>query len=117
MRHTGFLIVDDRCSGGQLVEADTTLCRHCQCIMVVPSSGSAGAYCTKCGGPVCPDGPCAVICTPVARQVDEALRWAARAGLGLGPERRATIRQEAVGIRRRLERDAFRDSLGQERTP
>ncbi len=50
--------------GGQVFEADTLQCVHCQAIwQIKPGSGNVRGYCLKCNGPVCSER-CAKHCVP-----------------------------------------------------
>ena len=49
-----YMTVDDRCSGGKLVELDTVACKHCSAQMVSSRiKGTEGEWCSKCSGYVC----------------------------------------------------------------
>ena len=52
----GYLRNDDRCSGGDLAEADVVGCSHCQKIMKKHFWRDDGGFCHACNAPVC--GPC-----------------------------------------------------------
>ncbi len=51
----GYLMIDNRASGGELHEYDTTGCRHCQRVLDIKKwKESLGHWwCSKCDGPVC----------------------------------------------------------------
>ena len=73
----GYLLNDNRASGGTLDEADTLACPHCQCVILKKKWRKKGGYCFSCDKPVC--HTCFVKmqkhgCTPFLRQVDMALR-------------------------------------------
>ena len=58
-RQTGYLFNDNRASGGTVEEADVTTCAHCQRILLKKHQTFEGAWCGRCGAPVCHQGPCA----------------------------------------------------------
>ena len=74
----GYMMNDNRGSGGGLFEADTTHCRHCQAVLKNREWEVYGGYCSNCKGPLC--GPCAKrsfklgICEPWHKKVDEWMR-------------------------------------------
>lgn len=75
-RRTGYLLNDDRASGGALEEADIRTCPHCQKILKILKSQTEGDWCHRCGAPVCE--ACGLIqafkgCTPFRKLIDEAL--------------------------------------------
>lgn len=72
----GFLLNDDRASGGKRTEADVLICEHCQHTLIGSSWRDDGGWCGRCGAPVC--GSCADRmqtegCTPFVRKIEEAL--------------------------------------------
>ena len=76
----GFLMIDNRLSGGQLREFSVLTCKHCQKQLVKnPARTRARAYCPKCDGYIC-DGCEAVRvatleCKPfekIANEIQEA---------------------------------------------
>ena len=83
----GYMIVDDRKSGGGVRETDTFQCPHCQRHLakplrngqVVTDTGqvyrpNSGAFCMKCGKPVCDRPPCNTRCVPFFAQLEKSLR-------------------------------------------
>lgn len=73
---SGYLLVDDRASGGRLVEADMLGCNHCQALLKKNEWREDGGHCGGCMQPVC--GPCAdkILthgCEPFLRQLEAAL--------------------------------------------
>jgi hypothetical protein len=82
----GYLINDDRVSGGLLEECDTTWCRHCQWpVRIVKEHGvRKGFVCMKCAGLICVACAAKETCEPFFAKVD---RWqrerARRRALGL----------------------------------
>jgi hypothetical protein len=77
----GYLVNDDRASGGQKTEADVLGCNHCQKLLIGQQWREDGGFCGGCGKPVC--GPCAdkILlphdqgggCVPFVKLVDQAL--------------------------------------------
>lgn len=58
-RQEGFLLSDNRASGGSLVERATITCHHCQRIVVLnPDRTRARGYCPKCNGYICDGVQC-----------------------------------------------------------
>lgn len=59
MRHSlrsleGYLLVDNRLSGGSVFESPTITCKHCQRIVVLnPNRTRSRGYCPSCNGYVC----------------------------------------------------------------
>ena len=74
----GYMVVDDRRSGGSVVECDTFQCPHCQRHVIRDLRGPAGRtkqrpYCSKCGKLTCNQYPCNVRCDPTKQRIDRAL--------------------------------------------
>lgn len=81
----GWLMVDNRASGGKLLEAATSTCSHCQRQVVRnPERERARAYCSRCDHYICDE--CAIIdrCRPFVQVVDEAMTATVR-GLPFRP--------------------------------
>jgi hypothetical protein len=86
MRHSifagaGYLLNDDRSSGGAVDEADMLGCKHCQRTIRKRLWADDPTYCPRCDAPVC--GPCHARiddhgCEPfiakINRQLDAAYR-------------------------------------------
>lgn len=72
----GYLIVDNRESGGKLEEYDTTWCRHCQGIVkLIKVAGMWHVQkCMKCNGPICLSCAEKQECTPFFARVEEWMR-------------------------------------------
>lgn len=70
----GYVIIDNRASGGTVEEYDTTWCRHCQGVLKILHRAAEGVFCTKCGGPVHDKPECASECRPFKKQVDNHIR-------------------------------------------
>lgn len=74
----GYLLNDNRASGGTKDECDTASCRHCQAVIPLrPRKGivkqrTRGAYwCFRCAGPVC-EVCVRQPCDPIAAKIE---RW------------------------------------------
>jgi len=78
---TGYLRADDRCSGGQLEEADLVGCKHCLTTMRKSEWQADGGFCHCCDAPVC--GPCADQmpkqgCKPFLSELEKSINEAYR---------------------------------------
>lgn len=83
----GYLMVDDRNSGGELREYDTVSCKHCQAIIKIVKRQKSGYWCHSCGGFICEH--CGKTsngeCLPFKKKLDEKLRRQAMfKSMGLG---------------------------------
>ena len=75
----GYLLKDERVSGGTVQEWDTVSCRHCQAVIKKEGRfgwNKKGGFCLQCGGPTCL--PCAkrqqtVGCEPWQKKIDDYL--------------------------------------------
>ena len=77
----GYLINDNRASGGNLEEADVLACNHCQKLLVGKDWRDNGGWCGQCGQPMCAE--CADLflkppdegggCVPFIKIVEENL--------------------------------------------
>lgn len=56
LHHAGYLLNDDRNSGGKKTEADIQTCWHCQVVINMQEWKHDGAFCRGCMHPIC--GPC-----------------------------------------------------------
>lgn len=64
----GYLMIDNRASGGTLEERDTMTCSHCSCVVVLnPKRVRPRAVCFRCNAYVCDDKKCAEECYSMAR--------------------------------------------------
>lgn len=77
----GYLIIDDRASGGSVREYDTTHCRHCQAVIDKKKwAEDKGIWkCSQCRGPVCHhcsavDAP-AGLCDPWEKKIERQLEY------------------------------------------
>ena len=80
----GYLLNDNRASGGACDEYDTVACKHCRRAMVKVRNATSGYFCFPCGGPICE--PCAAtkVCTPFLAKIERALgRQALADAMGL----------------------------------
>jgi len=72
----GYLLNDNRESGGALLEADTKACPHCQGVIVMSAWRRNGGFCFSCDAPVCFQCFAAMQqhgCTPYLRLIELAL--------------------------------------------
>jgi hypothetical protein len=84
MKDEGYLLIDNRCSGQGLIEAQTYTCSHCEAIVVKhPLRTRERHMCRKCDRHICDN--CAAVmartleCRPMAKIIDEVLNAAAKA--------------------------------------
>lgn len=80
-RRSGYVLNDDRASGGQLIEQDIVCCPHCQATLKVVQWQIEGGWCGRCNAHICVQ--CAVKmdtegCVPFVKLVDEALNHQAQ---------------------------------------
>ena len=69
----GYLLIDDRASGGKKLERATLTCAHCQMIVVLnPARVRARSYCRKCDAYLCDSVGCNALCTPIMQSLDLA---------------------------------------------
>ena len=67
----GYLMIDDRNSGGELKQYDTLTCAHCNAIVVLnPNRIRLRAWCYSCNAYVCDDKACARDCYSILRCID-----------------------------------------------
>lgn len=90
----GYAKIDDRVSGGKLVEYDTCACRHCSAVIKIVKRQPQGAYCMPCGGPVCNRAPCNTRCRPMEQRVERFKRVVEQ-------QRRSTAFAQAAGLQMR----------------
>ena len=74
----GYLMNDNRASGGKLEEADVLTCTHCQKVLLNDDWKEDGGFCGQCMHPVC--GKCADLmlvtgCTPFVKKIEKSLSW------------------------------------------
>lgn len=70
----GYLIIDDRMSGGRMIEEGTLTCAHCHAIVRInPLRTRPRNYCAKCDHYVCDNAACLLDCNGSFNKVlDEA---------------------------------------------
>ena len=72
----GYLMIDNRPSGGKLVEMATQTCAHCNCIVVLnPERKRKRISCKKCNAYVCDNKVCESICSPIEKCVELAQKY------------------------------------------
>ncbi len=77
--HEGWLMVDDRASGGRLVEQATFTCAHCQRITPLdPLRQIPRGYCRQCDRYLCDRTACNGQCRSMSRLLDQTQEQAAR---------------------------------------
>lgn len=82
LRESGYLMVDNRHSGGSLSETATKTCAHCQATVVMnPLRQRERHWCTRCDAYIC-DGCTAFECVPFKKILDDAVDASAK-GRGL----------------------------------
>ena len=70
--HEGYLLNDNRASGGGVSELPTITCCHCQRIVVLnPLRTRERGYCRKCDHYVCDDPACNLDCRPFKAMIDD----------------------------------------------
>lgn len=67
-------MIDNRASGGELIELPTITCAHCNTVVVMNVQRTRPrGYCRKCDAYVCDKAGCNAECNPMAQSVDLAL--------------------------------------------
>ena len=71
-RNAGYLLNDDRNSGGKKTEADIQTCPHCQAVINMQEWSKAPVqnFCLKCMKPACNNQECQE-CIPFLKKIDE----------------------------------------------
>jgi hypothetical protein len=82
-KELGYLMVDNRASGGKLLEASTYTCTHCCAIVVLnPERKRERSKCVQCNHQICDNCGAAYFmtgeCRSVKRITDQLLEKAAR---------------------------------------
>jgi hypothetical protein len=84
----GYLLIDNRCSGGGVTEMKTRTCNHCHAIVQMnPMRIRERGYCRGCESYLC--DACAAIraqtgeCRTMSRVIDEALTRAEKSATSL----------------------------------
>jgi hypothetical protein len=83
VKRESYLMIDNRCSGGGVMEAATFTCSHCQRVVVMnPDRTRERGYCRKCDHLICDE--CVqtmfetLTCVPIAKVFDELQEGALR---------------------------------------
>jgi len=72
----GYLLIDNRASGGELVELPTITCVHCNCVVVLNQQRTRPrGHCWKCDAYVCDKPGCNAECNPIVQSVELALKY------------------------------------------
>jgi len=67
-------MVDNRHSGGKLVEVSTKTCAHCQRQVIMnPNRVRDRKWCFKCDKYICDDPACSIECVPIDKIFEDAL--------------------------------------------
>jgi hypothetical protein len=95
----GYLLVDNRASGGELKEYPTMTCGHANHIVVLNPERQRPRYtCPKCYSYVCDDLACRVECTPIEKCVELAQKYPGLPILGRGKQGELLIDPEILKI-------------------
>ncbi len=77
----GYLMVDERNSGGELRQFDTATCCHCNRVVLLNANRKRErGRCEHCHAYVCDDPICRKYCTPVNRALELKLPLSQREG-------------------------------------
>ena len=72
----GWLLIDNRVSGGGVLELPTSTCRHCNRVVVMNMARTRPrGYCQKCDGYTCDSPGCNAECNPIVQGVELALKY------------------------------------------
>ena len=52
-RGAGYVMNDDTASGGKKMQGDVQTCAHCQTVIIMQQWKENGAWCSRCGHPIC----------------------------------------------------------------
>jgi hypothetical protein len=80
----GYLLIDNRVSGGVLEEYQTVPCKHCRAVLKIVKGQREGYWCNPCGGHVCPTCAKSGRCDPFFAKIErwqQGERFAEAAGL------------------------------------
>ena len=81
----GYLMIDNRASGGTLQEMNTMTCAHCGVVVVLnPERTRERGYCNKCHAYICDRPGCHAGCFPQSKAVDLSMRFGQGISLGRG---------------------------------
>ena len=71
-KHEGYLMIDERASGGKLFESATVTCSHCQnTFLRNPLRTRPRNYCPNCDAYICDKKECNTACAPFWKAIDE----------------------------------------------
>lgn len=72
-RRESYVMIDNRASGGQLIEMAAFSCAHCGRVVVKnPQRVRPRGFCCKCNKNVCDNPGCNVDCNPIEQMVELA---------------------------------------------
>lgn len=72
----GYLLIDNRVSGGELQELPTITCAHCNVVVVLNMQRTRPrGHCWKCAAYVCDKPGCNTECNPITQGVELALKY------------------------------------------
>jgi hypothetical protein len=71
----GYLMNDNRNSGGELFECDTVSCKHCRAVLKVLRRQKEGYWCPKCHGPVCEVCAATKMCAPFLANLEKKMNY------------------------------------------
>lgn len=72
----GWIMIDNRASGGTLLEMDTFQCPHCQRIVVKhPERTRPRNTCRKCMKVTCDSAPCRLECDHWEKKLEQGRPW------------------------------------------
>lgn len=68
-----YLMIDNRASGGKLLEFNTMTCAHCHMVVALnPERKRPRGYCPKCDAYICDDRVCTTYCAPIEKCIELA---------------------------------------------
>ena len=72
----GYMSIDDRASGGALLEMDTFTCCHCRAVVVMhPDRQRPRHRCEKCDATTCDQAPCVLECDHWEKKWEQGRPW------------------------------------------
>ena len=67
----GYLLIDNRASGGEKLEMATLTCSHCNTIVVLNKERSRSrSYCRSCNAYICDSPGCNAICASIEKSLE-----------------------------------------------
>ena len=82
----GYLLSDNRVSGGERVEVATLTCCHCGCVVILnPERTRERGYCRKCYAYRCDRPGCVLECMPMSQVIELAGKHPNEQWLERGP--------------------------------